>query len=137
MERAIHRFTLQSLWSGLGIRTRILAGVAILMAIAISCITLILEQISHSQAQQRVERYELPSSVDRIANHQVEPWKLVWKGQAAVDFWRGHATQLQPGAPLAVVTQNMRVHTFGRMAEVTARVVLCALVQPKEKATTT
>ncbi len=68
MERAIHRFTLHSLWSGLGIRTRILAGVAILMAIAISCITLILEQISHSQAQQRVERYELPSSVDRIAN---------------------------------------------------------------------
>ncbi|TNH95341.1 methyl-accepting chemotaxis protein [Aeromonas sobria] len=68
MDRAIHRFRLQSLWSGLGIRTRILAGVAILMAIAISCITLILEQISHNQAQQRVERYELPSSVDRIAN---------------------------------------------------------------------
>lgn len=68
MERAIHRFTLHSLWSGLGIRTRILSGVAILMAIAISCITLILEQISHTQAQQRVERYELPSSVDRIAN---------------------------------------------------------------------
>ncbi|WP_337072748.1 methyl-accepting chemotaxis protein [Aeromonas veronii] len=68
MERAIHRFTLHSLWSGLGIRTRILSGVAILMVIAISCITLILEQISHTQAQQRVERYELPSSVDRIAN---------------------------------------------------------------------
>lgn len=72
--------------------------------------------------------------VDRIANHQVEPWKLVWKGQAAVDFWRGHAAQLQPGTPLAVVTQNMRVHTFGRMAEITARVALCSLVQPKDKA---
>ncbi|MFB2862121.1 methyl-accepting chemotaxis protein [Aeromonas sp. MdU4] len=68
MDRAINRFSLHSRWSGLGIRTRILSGVAILMAIAISCITLILEQISHTQAQQRVERYELPSSVDRIAN---------------------------------------------------------------------
>lgn len=71
--------------------------------------------------------------VDRIANHQVEPWKLVWKGQAAVDFWRSHSAHLQPGAALAVVAQNMRVHTFGRMAEVTARVVLCALVQPLNK----
>uniref|UniRef100_UPI003B9DDD33 methyl-accepting chemotaxis protein n=1 Tax=Aeromonas jandaei TaxID=650 RepID=UPI003B9DDD33 len=68
MDRAINRFSLNFLWSGLGIRTRILSGVAILMVIAISCITLILEQISHTQAQQRVERYELPSSVDRIAN---------------------------------------------------------------------
>jgi len=63
MDRAINRFSLNFLWSGLGIRTRILSGVAILMVIAISCITLILEQISHTQAQQRVERYELPSSV--------------------------------------------------------------------------
>jgi len=68
MERAITGFTLYSLWSRLGIRTRILCGVAILMVTAISCITLLLEQISHTQAQQRVERYELPSSVDRIAN---------------------------------------------------------------------
>ena len=68
MDRAINRFSINFLWSGLGIRTRILSGVAILMVIAISCITLILEQISHTQAQQRVERYELPSSVDRIAN---------------------------------------------------------------------
>ena len=68
MERAIHLVRLRSLWSGLGIRSRILIGVAILMIIAISCITLILEQISHDQAQQRVERYELPSSVERIAN---------------------------------------------------------------------
>lgn len=71
--------------------------------------------------------------VDRIANHQVEPWKLVWKGQAAVDFWRGQSAQLQPGTPLAVVTENLRVHTFGRMAEITARVVMCALVQPLNK----
>lgn len=71
--------------------------------------------------------------VDRIANHQVEPWKLVWKGQAAVDFWRGHAAQLLPGAPLAVVTENMRTHSFGRMSEITTRVVLCALVQPLSK----
>ena len=74
--------------------------------------------------------------VDRIANHQVEPWKLIWKGQAAVDFWRGHGKQLVPGTPLSVVTQNLRVHTFGRMAEITARVVSLALVPVTEKAVT-
>lgn len=67
--------------------------------------------------------------VDRIANHQVEPWKLVWKGQPATDFWRNHAAKLLPGTPLAVVTENMRTHNFGHMTEVTARVVLCALVE--------
>lgn len=72
--------------------------------------------------------------VDRIAHHATEPWKLIWKGQAATDFWRGHAAQLLPGTPLAVVAENMRTHAFGRMTEVTARVVLCSLVQPKEKA---
>lgn len=71
--------------------------------------------------------------VDRIANHQVEPWKLVWKGQAAVDFHRAHAQQLVPGAPLSVVADNMRTRTFGHMAEVTARVVLCALVLATKK----
>lgn len=67
--------------------------------------------------------------VDRIANRQVEPWKLVWKGQSATEFWRAHAAQLLPGTPLAVVTENMRTHNFGRMTEVSARVVLCALVE--------
>ncbi len=33
--------------------------------------------------------------VDRIANHQVEPWKLVWKGQQAADWLRVGA--LWPG----------------------------------------
>lgn len=71
--------------------------------------------------------------VDRIANHQVEPWKLVWKGQAAVNFMRAHAQQLVPGAPLSVVTENLRTHTFGMRSEMSARVVLCALVQPLSK----
>lgn len=67
--------------------------------------------------------------VDRIANHQVEPWKLVWKGQAAVDFWHAHRAMLLPGTPLAVVADNLRTHHFGRMTEVTARVLLCTPVQ--------
>ena len=67
--------------------------------------------------------------VDRIANHQTEPWKLVWKGTSAVAFWRAHAAQLLPGTPLCVVCENMRTHHMGHLTEITARVLLCSLVQ--------
>ena len=65
--------------------------------------------------------------LDRIANYQVEPWALHWKGQAAADFWRTHEQQLQPGCPLQVVTENHRAHAAGRTIEITARVLSCSL----------
>ncbi|PJG59634.1 methyl-accepting chemotaxis protein [Aeromonas cavernicola] len=68
MDSAVNKSSFNLLWSGLKIRTRILFGITTLMILAISCITLTLEKISHNQAQQRVERYELPSSVEQIAN---------------------------------------------------------------------
>lgn len=71
--------------------------------------------------------------VDRIGQHAAEPWKLVWKGPAAVDFWRGHAGQLVAGTPLAVIAESMRTHSFGRMTEVTAKVVSLALVPGAQK----
>lgn len=71
--------------------------------------------------------------LDRIANHQVEPWALFWKGQAAAEFWRAHEHKLQPGTPLNVTVENMRSHTAGRTVEITARVVSCQLAPAPEK----
>ncbi len=60
--------------------------------------------------------------VDRIANHQVEPWALFWKGKDAADFYAAHRDKLTPGAPMLVQVQNLRSHTAGRTVEITARV---------------
>ena len=71
--------------------------------------------------------------LDRIANHQVEPWAIFWKGEAAAEFWRANEQKLQPGTPMNVVVENMRSHAVGQSIEITARVVSCALapVAPK------
>ncbi len=66
--------------------------------------------------------------VDRIANHQTEPWKLIWKGQQAADWFSAHLAKLQPGAVLCTVADNIPTHTMGRMTEVTARVSALWLV---------
>ena len=72
--------------------------------------------------------------VDRIANHQVEPWVLFWKGQAAADFWVAHGHLLLPGTPIDVTVDNMRSHTAGRTVEITARVLSLALAPAARKA---
>ena len=75
--------------------------------------------------------------VDRIANHQVEPWALFWKGQDAADFYAHHREKLVPGTPLTVCVDNMRSHTMGRTVEISARVNRLALApaaQPKTEA---
>ena len=69
--------------------------------------------------------------VDRIANHQVEPWKLVWKGQQAAVWLDMHRAQLKPDAPLAVMADNLRTRAVGAFSEITARVSFLTLV-PKE-----
>ena len=69
--------------------------------------------------------------VDRIANHQVEPWKLIWKGQQAAVWLDMHRAQLQPGTPLAVTADNLRTRAVGAFSEITARVSFLALA-PKE-----
>ena len=60
--------------------------------------------------------------VDRIANYQVEPWALFWKGQAAADFYATHGDKLTPGTPFVATVENLRSHTAGRTVEITARV---------------
>jgi len=66
--------------------------------------------------------------VDRIANHQVEPWKLVWKGQQAADWLDAHRARLLPGAVLCAVVDNIRVRSAGSISEVTAKVQQCWMV---------
>lgn len=70
--------------------------------------------------------------VDRIANHQVEPWRLIWKGQQAANWLDANKAKLTPGTPLAVITENLRTHTMGRFAEVTAKVIALAMVNQVE-----
>jgi len=65
--------------------------------------------------------------VDRIANHQTEPWKLIWKGQQAADWLDLHRAKLQPGTPLAVVAENIRTRPVGAFSEISARVLLLAM----------
>lgn len=75
--------------------------------------------------------------VSRIANHQVEPWALFWKGDEAAAFYAAHSADLTAGAPLTVEACNLRAHSTGRTVEITARVISCALApaaQPKAAA---
>ena len=66
-------------------------------------------------------------AVARIANHQVEPWALFWKGADAAQFHAQHSAQLVAGTPLNVTVDNLRAHTAGRTVEITARVLRCEL----------
>lgn len=72
--------------------------------------------------------------VDRIANHQTEPWKLIWKGQDAANWLDANKARLTAGTPLAVITENIRTHTMGRITEITAKVTALALVNQLEPA---
>lgn len=70
--------------------------------------------------------------VDRIANHQTEPWKLLWKGGQAAEWMRAHKPDLQPGTPLAVVVENVRARPIGPFAEAVAQVVSVSVVKKAE-----
>jgi hypothetical protein len=47
-------------------------------------------------------------ALDRIAPHQVEPWVLIWVGNAAQAFWLEHRAALLPGTALQVHSQRVR-----------------------------
>lgn len=53
-------------------------------------------------------------AVDRIAEHQVESWVVMWSGHKAKTFWEQTEDQLVPGAVIHVQTQRMRAHQTGR-----------------------
>lgn len=72
--------------------------------------------------------------VDRIANHQVEPWRVIWKGQQAANWLDANRSHLTPGTPLTVTTENLRTHTMGRSTEITAKATAVALAKQLEAA---
>jgi hypothetical protein len=69
-----------------------------------------------------------PPALAKDNNGQVEPWKLVWKGQQAADWLDAHRARLLPGAVLCAVVDNIRVRTAGSISEVTAKVQQCWMV---------
>ena len=67
--------------------------------------------------------------LDRIGQHQVEPWRLLWRGPKAQLFHALHGVD-GPGAGTALRVQcsNARAHQSGRVgAEIVAHVVTCEI----------
>lgn len=72
-------------------------------------------------------------AMDRIGLHQVEPWRLVWTGDKASEWWQAHRDQLTPGTPLQVVAHCARSYPAGRSgSEITAHVVECSALLAQE-----
>lgn len=45
---------------------------------------------------------------DRQGPHQVEPWRVVYSGPHAFEFWQQHKHLLKPGVPIAVHAERLR-----------------------------
>lgn len=61
-------------------------------------------------------------AVHRIAQHQTEPWRLVWTGAQAKDFHDAYAAELTPGRPIRIQAHQLRAHTTGPYTEIVASV---------------
>lgn len=61
-------------------------------------------------------------AVHRIANHQTEPWRLVWTGDEAEAFARRHQDDLKPGQPIHITAHQLRAHSVGVLTEIVAAV---------------
>lgn len=65
---------------------------------------------------------------DRQGPLQVEPWRLVWTGEAAHRTWLASAAKFTPGTPLQVTAERARAHQCGRAgAEIVAHVISCEI----------
>lgn len=53
-------------------------------------------------------------AMDRIAAHQVEPYRITYTGPWAFLFWEAHGPELTPGTPISVKLQQLRTFTNGR-----------------------
>lgn len=45
---------------------------------------------------------------DRLGPHQVEPWRVVYSGPLAHEFWQQYKDALKPGAPIVVHAERLR-----------------------------
>lgn len=46
---------------------------------------------------------------DRIGTHKVEPWRIIFSGPAASEFWSSHQADLKPGQPIYIEAEHMRI----------------------------
>ena len=53
-------------------------------------------------------------AMDRIADHQVESYRITYSGPWAELFWQAHGRDLTPGQPINVQLQKLRTFTNGR-----------------------
>lgn len=51
---------------------------------------------------------------DRIVQHQVESWLVLWSGEDAKAFWESNQPNLRPGTAIEVNAMRMRAHVQGR-----------------------
>lgn len=65
---------------------------------------------------------------DRAGAHQVEPWRITYSGQPARAFLQAHERDLQPGQPLDVELERVRVFSTPRGPEMHASVTRIALL---------
>lgn len=68
-------------------------------------------------------------AVDRIGPFLVEPWRLLWMGPQAQEFFeQQQQAGFVPGTPLNVTCTHARAHVAGRAgAEIVAEVITCAV----------
>lgn len=45
---------------------------------------------------------------DRLGPHRVEPWRLIFTGPVAKEFWADHKASLTPGRPLYAELEHIR-----------------------------
>jgi hypothetical protein len=74
-------------------------------------------------------------TVNRIATHQTEAYRLVWTGEQAEAFYNAQKDNLIPGAVLHVDLYDIRTHTIAiGQNELTAKVCTIHLEQHMEAA---
>ena len=61
-------------------------------------------------------------AVHRIASLKVEPWLLIWTGDAAKAFHDANASELVAGKPLQIHAHQIRAHGTGPYCEIHAAI---------------
>lgn len=45
---------------------------------------------------------------DRLGPHQVEPWRVIYSGPLAHEFWQQHKDAIKPGTAITVHAERLR-----------------------------
>lgn len=74
-------------------------------------------------------------TVNRIATHQTEAYRLTWRGHEAEAFYTKHKADLTPGTVLHVDLYDIRTHTIAiGQSELSAKVSAIQLDKQRETA---